>query len=205
MAEGQYEIEQEFDEIAENALMLSQEVTREIVDLLNRDLASLYLLHHQYHKHVWLIEGPQFRELEQLFTTHAEQVELAAVEMGERINALGGIPAATMRKQLEMAYLEEEPDGALAIRDMLRRDVEAEATIAHRLREHIRHVTELEDWGSEDLLKQTLQATEKRLAFVQKHLERESLDRGQIGEAPIEAVEMPTVKERAVAGSAKSK
>ncbi len=192
MAQRQYEIEQEFGEIEENPLMIDTSVAREVVDLLNRDLATLYLLHHQYHKHLWLIEGPQFRELEQLFLLHAEQVELAAVEFGERINALGGIPAATMRKQLELAYLEEEPDGATAIRDMLESDVEAEATIAVRLREHIRLVTELEDWGTEDLLKQTLQATEKRAAFVQKHLERESLDRGMVSKEPNENKETPT-------------
>ena len=192
MAQRQYEIEQEFGEIEENPLMIDTSVAREVVDLLNRDLATLYLLHHQYHKHLWLIEGPQFRELEQLFLLHAEQVELAAVELGERINALGGIPAATMRKQIEMAYLEEEPDGATAIRDMLESDVEAEATIAVRLREHIRLVTELEDWGTEDLLKQTLQATEKRAAFVQKHLERESLDRGMVSKEPNENKETPT-------------
>lgn len=192
MAQRQYEIEQEFGEIEENPLMLDTSVAREVVDLLNRDLATLYLLHHQYHKHLWLIEGPQFRELEQLFLLHAEQVELAAVELGERINALGGIPAATMRKQIELAYLEEEPDGATAIRDMLESDVDAEATIAVRLREHIRLVTELEDWGTEDLLKQTLQATEKRAAFVQKHLERESLDRGMVSKEPNEHKETPT-------------
>jgi len=192
MAQRQYEIEQEFGEIEENPLMIDTSVAREVVDLLNRDLATLYLLHHQYHKHLWLIEGPQFRELEQLFLLHAEQVELAAVELGERINALGGIPAATMRKQIELAYLEEEPDGATALRDMLESDVEAEATIAVRLREHIRLVTELEDWGTEDLLKQTLQATEKRAAFVQKHLERESLDRGMVSKEPNENKETPT-------------
>jgi starvation-inducible DNA-binding protein len=192
MAFNQYEVEQEFDEVDENSLMLPQEVTREVVDLLNRDLASLYVLHHQYHKHQWLIEGPQFRELEQLFAMHAEEVELAAVEIGERVNALGGIPAATMRKQIELTYIEEEPDGALAIRDMLERDVDSEAMIATKFREHIRLITQLEEWGTEDLLKEALQATEKRLAFVQKHLERESLDRGRVGSDPEQAKETPT-------------
>jgi len=194
MAQREYQIEQEFGEVEDNALMIDTAVAGEIAELLNQDLASLYLLHHQYHKHLWLIEGPQFRELEQLFSMHAEQVELTAVELGERINALGAIPAATMRRQIEVAYLEEEPDGALPIRDMLERDVMAEATIAGRLREHIRRVTELEDWGTEDLLKETLQATEKRAAFVQKHLERESLDRGRVGSEPEEATTMPSIK-----------
>jgi DNA-binding ferritin-like protein len=184
MALRQYEIEQEYDEVESNALMLDTSVTKPVIDMLNQHLASLYLLHHQYHKHLWVVEGPQFRELEQLFLMHAEQVELAAVEIGERVNALGGVPAATMRRQLEVAYLEEEPDGILGIRDMLERDVETERAIANKLREHVAKIAELGDWGTEDLLKQTLTTTEKRAAFVQKHLERESLDRNFVGTQP---------------------
>jgi DNA-binding ferritin-like protein len=186
MVMRQYEIEQEFDAVESNALMLDQNVAKQVVEILNQHLASLYVLHHQYHKHQWVVEGPQFRELEQLFSMHAEQAELAAVEIGERANSLGGVPAATMRKQLELSYLQEEPDGILGIRDMLERDVEAERTIATKLREHIPLVTNLGDWGTEDLLKQTLQDTEKRAAFVQKHLERESLDRGFVSSKPDE-------------------
>ncbi len=196
MAMRQYEIEQEYDQVESNVLMLDEQVTKQIVEVLNQDLASLYVLHHQYHKHRWVVEGPQFRELEQLFAMHAEQVELAAVEVGERTNALGGVPAATMRKQLEVTYLEEEPDGIIGIRDMLERDVEAERTIANRLRDHIRLATQLGDWGTEDLLKHTLQATEKRAAFVQKHLERESLDRGLVSSRPHEAAVEPTISNK---------
>lgn len=180
MAQRQYEIEQDYDEVESNALMIDESTAKTVIDALNEDLASLYVLHHQYHKHQWVVEGPQFRELEQLFSMHAEQVELAAVEVGERVNALGGVPASSLRKQLEVSYLDEEPDGIIGLRDMLERDVDSERTIAMRLREHIKVVTRLGDWGTEDLLKQTLQDTEKRAAFVQKHLERESLDRGLV-------------------------
>jgi starvation-inducible DNA-binding protein len=187
MATEEYKVAQEFETVGSNALMLSEDVAKQLVEVLNQDLASLYLLHHQYHKHLWVVAGPQYRQLEQLFTMHAEQVELAAVELGERINALGGVPAATMRKQIEQAYLEEEPDGILGIRDMLKRDVEAERTIAAKLREHIQLAVKLGDWGTEDLLKETLQNTEKRADFVQKHLRFESLGRGIIGTAPRKA------------------
>jgi starvation-inducible DNA-binding protein len=197
MASRQYTVEQEYGEVESNALMLDEDTARQITTALNQDLASLYVLHHQYHKHQWLVEGPQFRQLEQLFAMHADQVELAAVELGERINALGAIPAATMRRQIEEAYLEEEPDGAIALRDMLERDVEAERTIANKLREHIRLAQELADYGTEDLLKQTLEGTEKRAAFVQKHLERESLNRGMIGTEPHDEPVDPTRTPRA--------
>jgi starvation-inducible DNA-binding protein len=194
MAQREYTVEQEYGEVESNPLMLDEKVTRKVISALNAHLASLYVLHHQYHKHQWVVEGPQFRELEQLFSMHAEQVEAAAVELGERVNSLGGVPASTMRKQLEVSYLEEEPDGILEIREMLYRDVDSERMIATRLRDDIRTVTELGDWGSEDLLKATLQATEKRASFVQKHLERESLDRGLVGAEPDEATVESTFK-----------
>jgi len=196
MVMREYEIEQEFDTVEANVLMLDENVAKQVIDALNQHLASFYALHHQYHKHQWVVAGPQFRELEQLFSMHAEQVELAAVEIGERVNALGGVPAATMRKQIEISYLQEEPDGILGIRDMLERDVEAERTIATKLREHIRLVTDLGDWGTEDLLKQTLQSTEKRAAFVQKHLERESLDRGFVSSKPDDEEVHPTISQK---------
>lgn len=196
MVMRQYEIEQEFDTVESNVLMIDESTAKQVVALLNPHLASLYALHHQYHKHQWVVEGPQFRELEQLFAMHAEQVELAAVEIGERVNALGGVPASTMRKQVEVMYLEEEPDGILGIRDMLERDVEAERTIATKMREDIRTVIDLGDWGTEDLLKQTLQNTEKRAAFVQKHLERESLDRGLVSAEPDEQAVDPTIRKK---------
>ncbi len=194
MAQREYTVEQEYGDVESNPLMLDEKVTRKVISLLNTHLASLFVLHHQYHKHQWVVEGPQFRELEQLFSMHAEQVEAAAVELGERVNSLGGVPASTMRKQLQESYLEEEPDGILEIREMLYRDVDFERTIATRLRDDIRTVTELGDWGSEDLLKATLQATEKRASFVQKHLERESLDRGLVGTEPDEATVESTFK-----------
>jgi starvation-inducible DNA-binding protein len=197
MAESQYTVEQEYGEIEDNALMLSEDVATQMTSALNQDLASLYVLHHQYHKHQWLVEGPQFRQLEQMFGMHADQVELAAVELGERINALGAIPAATMRRQLQESYLEEEPDGALGLRDMLERDVDAERTIARKLREHIQLARKLGDYGTEDLLKETLEGTEKRAAFVQKHLERESLNRGMIGTEPHDEPVDPTRATRA--------
>lgn len=193
MTSGKYEVEQAYGVVEDNVLMIPHETAQEVAEMMNEDLASLYVLNHQYRKHQWLIEGPQFRELEQLFSMHAEQTQAAAVDLGERINALGAIPAATLRKQLEITYLEEEPDGATAIRDMLHSDVQAEATIAQKLRTHIRRAVELEDWGSEDLLKQMLQATEKRAAFVQKHLESESLDRGRVGSEPEDEKELPTL------------
>ncbi len=197
MATQEYTIEQEYGEVESNALMLDEDTAKQMAAALNQDLASLYVLHHQYHKHQWLVEGPQYRQLEQLFAMHAEQVELAAVELGERINALGAVPAATMRRQIQEAYLEEEPDGALALRDMLERDVESERAIANKLREHIKLAQELGDYGTEDLLKQTLEGAEKRAAFVQKHLERESLNRGMIGTEPREEPVDPTRAQRA--------
>lgn len=194
MAETQYEIEQEYGEVEDNALMLPTETATQLVQALNTDLASMYVLHHQYHKHQWVVEGPQFRELEQLFALHADQVEAAAVEIGDRVNTLGGVPASGLRKQLEETYVAEEPDGILGIRDMLERDVDAERTIAGKLREHAKLATQLGDWATEDLLKDTLQATEKRADFVQKHLQRESLSRPLIGTKPVDDAVTPTVQ-----------
>jgi bacterioferritin (cytochrome b1) len=77
---------------------------------------------------------------------------------------------------------------------MLQRDVEAERTIANNLREHARLATNLSDWGTEDMLKDILQATEKRADFVQKHLQSDSLGRPMASTAPQNAEVRPTVQ-----------
>lgn len=168
-------VEQPFDEVAENVVGLDQAAARRVVDLLQQDIASFALMYHQYYKHVFLLEGPQFRELQHLMEMHAHQVEDEIEEFGERINLLGAVPAMQMAKQLELTYLSEEPAGAMSIRDMVEKDARDEGTIAGHLRGHIDVADEVGDFGTVQMLKRILRNAEKRAAFLDKHLRAESL------------------------------
>ena len=49
--------------LEDNPIGLSKDVTAKLVPELDKHLASFFVLFHQYQKHHWLVEGPQFRDL----------------------------------------------------------------------------------------------------------------------------------------------
>jgi starvation-inducible DNA-binding protein len=160
-----------------NRLGLDEKTTGEMVRLLNTDLASMFTLYHQYHKHHWIVEGAQFLELHLLLEAHYTELHDQFDVIAERIVALGGLPVTGPAEIEQQAYVEHEPAGMLDLREMLEHDVSAEGLIAQNLRKHIQAANQLGDYGSESMLKEILQAGEKRAAFLQKHLQPESLTR----------------------------
>lgn len=164
-------------QVRDNRLNLDDQTTREMVRLLNTDLASMWTLYHQYHKHHWIVEGAQFFELHLLLEAHYTELHDQFDVIAERINAIGGLPVTNPAEIQEQSYVQHEPPGMFDLREMLEHDVQAEGTIARQLREHIQAANQLGDYGSENILKEILQAGEKRAAFLQKHLQPESLTR----------------------------
>ncbi|MEO0012515.1 MAG: hypothetical protein RLZZ535_904, partial [Cyanobacteriota bacterium] len=74
---------------------LTEEQRHGVIELLNRDLADLYLLLIKTKKYHWDVIGPQFRTLHQLweeqYTALTENIDALA----ERVRALGGYPLGT--------------------------------------------------------------------------------------------------------------
>lgn len=163
------------DEIERNPINLPAEAARRIVPELDGHLASFFVLFHQYQKHHWLVEGPQFRDLHKFFEEHYNQVHGQLDAIAERITAIGGVPTSGPAQQARLAYIEHEPEGIFRIRDMLERDRSAEGTIAERLRETIRVCTKEGDFGTETLLKGILLEVEDRAHHLDHFLGMDSL------------------------------
>jgi starvation-inducible DNA-binding protein len=160
-----------------NPLGLDDATTTEIVRLLNTDLASMLTLYLQYHKHHWIVEGAQFLEIHLLLEEHYTELHDQLDVVAERIVALGGLPVSTPSEIVEHSYIKAEQPGLFDLRSMLAHDVAAEGLLAHHLREHIEAANKLGDYGTDSILKNILEAGEKRAAFLQKHLQPESLTR----------------------------
>lgn len=60
------------DTLESNPIGLSNDATARLIPELDAHLASLFVLFHQYQKHPWIVEGPQFRDLH-LFLGEAYQ------------------------------------------------------------------------------------------------------------------------------------
>jgi len=99
------ELKQGIDQVVENPIGLALDKTRQVVRALNADLASEYVLYHQYKKHHWLVEGAEYWQIHKLLDEHAGQVLTYADMLAERITALSGVPISGPAEQERDAYI----------------------------------------------------------------------------------------------------
>ncbi len=168
-------------ELEANPIGLDKEVVSSIVGQLDEHVASLFTLFHQYQKHHWLVEGPQFHDIHVFLEQSYNEVHQQVDAIAERLTALGAIPTSAPAQQAELSYIEHEPEGVFRLRNMLERDREAEGTIARKLRTTISQCTKLGDFGTETLLKQVLLKVEERAHHLDHYLGEDSLGLGLDG------------------------
>jgi starvation-inducible DNA-binding protein len=162
-------------EIEDNPINLPRAAATKIIPELDRHLASLFVLFHQYQKHHWLVEGPQFRDIHLFLEEGYNEIHEQLDAVAERITAIGGVPTSSPAAQAELAYIEHEVEGIFRITDMLERDRSYEGLIAANLRKTIRLCTEHEDFGTETLLKGILLRVEDRAHHLDHFLGADSL------------------------------
>lgn len=175
-AEHTPNMRQQPNDVVENSIKLKRDGAKQVIDALNSDVASLFMLFHQYQKHHWVAEGPQFRDLHILLEEHYTATQLQADAFAERVVTLGGVPVSGPTAQLQRGYVTEEPEGILDLRQMLSNDVKANQQILIKLREHIVLARQLGDYGSETLIKRHLREQELRTQDLMHMLEHETLD-----------------------------
>lgn len=164
--------------LEDNPIGLSKAVTAKIVADLDRHLASLFVLFHQYQKHHWLVEGPQFRDLHLFLGEAYAQVHKQADQVAERMTALGGIPTSNPVAQAKIAYVIHEPEGTFRIRPMLELDKAHEGEIAKHLRKTYQLAGKLGDFGTAHLIEEILLDTEDRAHHLEHFLGADSLEMG---------------------------
>jgi starvation-inducible DNA-binding protein len=163
-----------------NPVGLSEEACLAIGPDLDRHLATYGVLYHQYHKHHWLVTGPQFRDLHLFFQEHYEEVHLHFDRIAERLTALGFVPTCRPSEQERISYVRHEPEGHFRVREMLELDLEAEATVAQRIRETITSCLQHGDHGTRAVLEPILAAAEDRAHHIEHYLEADTLEIGNI-------------------------
>lgn len=170
------DIRQKPNQVIDNPIRVKREAAQQVIDALNTDVASLFVLFHQYQKHHWVAEGPSFRDIHLLLEEHYTATQQEADAFAERIVTLGGVPVSGPSAQLKHGYLEEEDEGILDLRQMLSNDLRANQRILVKLREHIQLARSLGDYGTEQLVKRHLREQELRTQDIMHLLEHETLD-----------------------------
>ena len=171
----QKETRQRAGTVEENSLRLETEKAEQIVDALNTDLADAYVFYHQLHKHHWNVEGAEYLPIHEFLQEIYEDVEDAADEIAERLQALGGVPHASMTTLAENATVEPEDEDVYDIRTSLSNDLEMMGDIIESYREHIELAEGLGDYATAEMLREQLETIEEHAHHVEHYLESDTL------------------------------
>ncbi|MDJ0707767.1 MAG: Dps family protein [Leptolyngbyaceae cyanobacterium MO_188.B28] len=166
---------QAFGQISENPVLLELSTTEPVCEGLNIALASFQALYLQYQKHHFVVEGAEFYSLHEFFEDCYEQVQDHSHNVGERLNGLGGIPAASFSKLAELCCFTPESDGAYTCRQMVENDLAAEQAVIGLLRRLTAQAESLGDRATRYLYETMLLKTEERAYHLSHFLAPDSL------------------------------
>jgi len=166
---------QEAGTVEENPVRLDQAKAEQIIDALNTDLADAYVLFHQLHKHHWNVEGAEHRDIHLFLQEAYEDVEEAADELAERVQALGGVPHASMTALSESATVQVEDEDVYDIRTSFENDLEMYGDIIESYREHIELCLDLGDHATAEMMQQHLVDLEEHAHVIDHYLEDDTL------------------------------
>lgn len=161
--------------VHENPVRLDEEKVEQIVDALNTDLADAYVLYHQLHKHHWNVEGAEHHDLHVWLQEAYEDIEDAADDIAERIQAIGGVPHASMPALSEAATVEPEDEDVYDIRTSLENDLEIYGDMIESVRAHIELADGLGDYATGEMLRHQLMDLEEHAHVIDHYMEDDTL------------------------------
>lgn len=166
---------QPFNQMRDNPILLDLNVTTAVCEGLNIALSSFQALYLQYQKHHFVVEGAEFYSLHQFFEEGYEAALEHAHEVGERLNGLGGVPAASFTKLAELCCFTPESDGVYGCRQMVEHDLAAEQSIIQVIRKQAGQAESLGDRATRYLYEKILLKTEDRAFHLAHFLTHDSL------------------------------
>jgi len=142
----------------------------ELVPELDEHLAALSVLLHQYLKHLWLARGlGPGSVIPVMYACHGG-VMIHMSNLVERTLALGGVPLCSPTEQMNVSYLEHEEEGVYHPYEMVQHDLAHEVLMTERLLISIETAQDLEDSGTEAVLKRVLNGSQERAVNLTKLL-----------------------------------
>jgi len=143
---------------------------KDLVALLNVQLANLADLQSQTKHAHWNVKGPQFWSLHELFDDLADKANEHADEVAERLTALGGVANGTVRHAAAASQLAEYSAGAFHGLAAVKAVADAFGTAANAARAGIDAAEELGDPVTADLLTSLAGELDTSLYFLESHL-----------------------------------
>lgn len=167
-----------FGEVYDNPILLEHSVTAPVCEGLNAALASFQALYLQYQKHHFVVEGAEFYQLHEFFSDSYEQVQGHVHDLGERLDGLGGVPAASFSALAQLCCWTTEADGVFPCRQMVEHDLAAEQALIQLIRRQAAQAESLGDRATRYLYETILLKTEERAYHLAHFLAHDSLTLG---------------------------
>jgi starvation-inducible DNA-binding protein len=153
-------------------LSLPEKDRIEIVEILNKTLASVLDLYAQLKQAHWNVKGTGFISLHLLFDTIAEEVEEQADIVAERIMALGGTALGTIQEIANNSALRTYPTNIFTVADHIEHLTHNIAILGERTRENIDQTDELDDKATNDIYIGLARMLDKNLWFIEAHVQK---------------------------------
>lgn len=150
---------------------LPGEVREQMITLLNQHLADTFDLYSQAKQAHWNVKGPEFFQLHELFDKLAEETTGYVDLIAERVTALGGTAAGTVRMSAAASRLDEYPLDVSHGLSSVEALATAYASLAETTREAIETAERTGDADTADIFTEVSRGLDKSLWFLEAHLQ----------------------------------
>ncbi len=166
---------------------LSLDVRTQVVNTLNATLACTLDLKTQVKQAHWNVKGMDFYQLHELFDEMASELEEYIDMVAERVTALGGTALGTARIAASQSTLPEYPITILDGKEHVTALADRFAAYGKLLRDGIASTDDLDDADTADLYTEISRAIDKRLWFLEAHLQASVVAPTEVAIAPNES------------------
>jgi starvation-inducible DNA-binding protein len=146
-------------------------MSKQLTDIVNKQIANWSVLYIKLHNYHWYVKGPQFFTLHEKFEQLYNEAALYIDELAERLLALGGAPVATMKECLEQSSV-KEATGQETAEQMVATIVSDFETMIGELKEGMQVAEEVGDETTGDMLLGIHQSLEKHVWMLKSFLGR---------------------------------
>lgn len=174
---GSEHVRREWGTVGENDLRLNRQTAERIVEALNSELSGLYIVFNQVRKHAWLAEGAEFHDVRAFLREAADRLTIMTDDLAIRVHALGGVPVCGPMGLREHANVYIEAPHHYDLRSSLERDLDAYATLAVQMREHVELAERLGDTATAELVREHLRTLEEDANVLERYLADDTLVR----------------------------
>ncbi|HSM70750.1 MAG TPA: DNA starvation/stationary phase protection protein Dps [Anaerolineales bacterium] len=150
---------------------IAAETRKEMITLLNQQLADTFDLFSQTKQAHWNVKGPQFYQLHKLFDELADGLRAYVDMIAERATALGGVAQGTVRMASESSRLSEYPAGGVESMAAVEALAKGFAALGKSTRKAIDAADEAGDMDTSDLFTEVSRGLDKWIWFLEAHIQ----------------------------------